>query len=452
MSRILVIEDDDFMRLLISQTLRKSGFEVEASENGTEGLTKIEQFRPMILLLDFYLPDSDGLEMLRNIKLIDPTLLVIIMTARGNIHNAVESMKLGAYDYVEKSNDLNRLVLLIRRALQTIELTKEVKELRDQLTSNSSKESLIGESKAIQKIIHQIDLVANTNLSVYIEGETGTGKELIANLIHQKSHTSKKNFVAVDCGAIPETLFESEMFGHEKGSFTGAVSTRIGKFEEASGGTLFLDEISNFPVILQTKLLRAIQEKKITKLGGKGHIDVDTRLISASNRDLRDQIAQNKFKDDLYYRINEFNIHIPPLRERKEDIFPLSAFFLREANNEFSKHIDGFLNTSMNMLLDYPWPGNVRELRNTIRKAVLMTDTNMVHPEQLILRNELSIQKEPLEDGEVHDLTSATNEVKKRNILKALERTHGNKTEAAQTLGISRRQLYRELHRLGLDN
>lgn len=452
MSRILVIEDDDFMRLLISQTLRKNGFEVEAAENGAGGLKQIEQFNPMILLLDYYLPDTDGLEMLKNIKQIDPTLIVIIMTARGNIHNAVESMKLGAYDYIEKSNDLNRLVIIIKRALQTIELTKEVKELRNQLTSHSSQEMLIGESKAVQKIKHQIDLVANTNLSVYIEGETGTGKELIANLVHQKSHTSKRNFVAVDCGAIPETLFESEMFGHEKGSFTGAVSTRIGKFEEASKGTLFLDEISNFPIILQTKLLRAIQEKKITKLGGKGQINVDIRLISASNRDLRSLITQHMFKDDLYYRINEFNIHIPPLRERKEDIFPLSAHFLREANKEFSKHIDGFLNTSMNLLLEYPWPGNVRELRNTIRKAVLMTDAKMVHPEQLILRNEITIRTDQTELTDIHDLTKATNEVKKSNILKALERSQGNKTEAARTLGISRRQLYREIHRLGLGN
>ncbi len=388
---------------------------------------------------------------MNKIKARYPEVIVIIMTARGNITNAVESMKQGAYDFVEKSGDLDRLVLLVKRAMYTLKLKEEVRDLRNRLEVGQEREKWIGESSASRKILSQIDLVARTSISVLVVGETGTGKELVARMIHERSSLSEQVFVPVDCGAIPDTLFESEMFGHEKGSFTGAISHKVGKFEQASGGTLFMDEISNMPLPLQAKLLRSIQEKKIIRVGGRKAIDTHVRIISASNRDIQKLVQSGEFKDDLYFRINEFTIHIPPLRERPEDIIPLAWKYLNDAQAEFSKRIDGFTPHALTVIMNYHWPGNVRELRNTIRKAVLISESDMVDVPQLMIRSQgesISVGREGI--VAYRNLTQITEDARIKAIEDALQRSAGNKTEAAKQLGISRRQLYREMERYKL--
>ena len=451
MLRILIVEDDESMKAVITRLLQKEKYEVITASSGLEAEKLISRMVPHLILLDFYLPDTDGLALLNKIKSQCPEIIVIIMTARGNISNAVESMKQGAYDFVEKSADLDRLVLLVKRALYTLKLKEEVRDLRNRLEVSQQRERWIGESSASRKILSQIDLVARTGLSVLVVGETGTGKELVARMIHERSLSSDHVFVPVDCGAIPDTLFESEMFGHEKGSFTGAVSQKVGKFEQASGGTLFMDEISNLPLPLQAKLLRSIQEKKIFRVGGRKAIDTNARIISASNRDIQKLVHSGEFKDDLYFRINEFTIHIPPLRERTEDIVPLAWKYLNDAQAEFSKRIDGFTPHALQVIMDYHWPGNVRELRNTIRKAVLISESGMVDVSQLMVQS----QGETIPVGHERNvagrnLTQITEDVRIQAIERALQRSDGNKTEAARQLGISRRQLYREMERYKL--
>jgi len=426
------------------------GYEVSSAGDGKSGLKHIAENAPDLVLLDYFLPDYDGLTMLKEIRKIADNLVVIILTAHGNVKNAVESMKAGAFDFVEKTGDFERLTLLVSRAFNTLELTHEVKRLKTKLHKDKEDKLVIGESKSFDKLIKQASLVAKTNMSVFIEGETGTGKELLAEYIHKNSERKDAPFVAVDCGAIPETLFESEMFGHEKGAFTDAHSQRTGKFEEANKGTIFLDEVCNLPLNQQIKLLRVIQERKVSKIGGKKPVDLDLRIIAACNKDIGDLIKKEMFKDDLFYRINEFKLLIPPLRERRDDIFILSEKFLEDANIEFNKQIIGIGTDAMNMLLHYHWPGNIRELKNIIRKASLLCDSPRIHPEHLVFES-IAMTGTEQDTAESLSINEATRKTKIYQIKNALVKAKGNKTRAAELLGMSRRQLYRDIEKFDIE-
>lgn len=468
MTKILIVDDNIAMRRLLTRFLEKEGYTIDTAENGKSAIEKIKNYKPQLVLLDYQLPDKNGIEVLESIKQIDESIIVIILTAYGNVQNAVKAMKVGAYDFIEKGSDRERLLLIVERALETLRLKDEVKSLQQKLSGQSKTElQLVGESPQMQKVLKQVELVAQTNMSVYLEGETGTGKDLIAQLIHQKSERKLYPFVAVDCGAIPETLFESEMFGHEKGSFTGAIQQRKGKFELANKGTLFLDELCNLPLKQQTKLLRVIQNRTITRLGGKEMIDVDVRLISSCNKPITELVEHGDFKDDLYFRINEFHISIPPLRERKRDIILLANFFRIESNNELQKDVKGFSASAVNQMMEYGWQGNVRELKNVIKKAVLLCDAKHIKPEHLMFmgsdkamnrkrtfadkRDKPEDKKYPPKSEQTNTISEAVKDTKRQQIKQALDQTSGNKSQAAKILGISRRQLYREMERYGMD-
>lgn len=468
MTKILIVDDNIAMRRLLTRFLEKEGYKIDTAENGKSAIEKIKNYKPQLVLLDYQLPDKNGIEVLESIKQIDESIIVIILTAYGNVQNAVKAMKVGAYDFIEKGSDRERLLLIVERALETLRLKDEVKSLQQKLSGQSKTElQLVGESPQMQKVLKQVELVAQTNMSVYLEGETGTGKDLIAQLIHQKSERKLYPFVAVDCGAIPETLFESEMFGHEKGSFTGAIQQRKGKFELANKGTLFLDELCNLPLKQQTKLLRVIQNRTITRLGGKEMIDVDVRLISSCNKPITELVEHGDFKDDLYFRINEFHISIPPLRERKRDIILLANFFRIESNNELQKDVKGFSASAVNQMMEYGWQGNVRELKNVIKKAVLLCDAKHIKPEHLMFmgsdkamnrkrtfvdkRDKPEDKKYPPKSEQTNTISEAVKDTKRQQIKQALDQTSGNKSQAAKILGISRRQLYREMEKYGMD-
>ena len=456
MGKILIVDDEKNMRLILNKILSKEGYEIYQAENGKQALKEVKKSSPDLVLLDLKLPDINGIEVLEKIKQHDNSIIVIILTAYGDIKNAVEAMKLGAYDYLKKPFDNEEMILVIKKALDNLRLSREVKLLRDRLDEKISIKEMMGESVPIRKVLKMVEMVAPTNMTVFLEGKTGTGKELISRLIHQKSNRRNKPFIAVDCGAIPESLFESELFGYEKGAFTGAVSTHIGKFEQANKGTLFLDEINNLPLNLQSKFLRAIEEKTIQRLGGKGDIQIDVRIIVASNINIIEEVNKKTFRDDLFYRLNEFKIDIPTLEERRDDIPTLSNYFLKEANLEMKKNILGISKDAMSALISYNWLGNVRELKNVIKRAVLLSHNGYITKDNLILLSSNSVsQKEEwnvknlIKDGKTLDKMIEKFEIE--IIIEILKETNGNKTKAAKMLGLSRYTLYRKLKILGLD-
>ena len=456
MEKILIVDDEKNMRLILNKILSKEGYEIYQAENGNQALKEVKKSSPDLVLLDLKLPDINGIEVLEKIKQHDNSIIVIILTAYGDIKNAVEAMKLGAYDYLKKPFDNEEMILVIKKALDNLRLSREVKLLRDRLDEKISIKEMMGESVPIRKVLKMVEMVAPTNMTVFLEGKTGTGKELISRLIHQKSNRRNKPFIAVDCGAIPESLFESELFGYEKGAFTGAVSTHIGKIEQADGGTLFLDEINNLPLNLQSKFLRAIEEKTIQRLGGKGDIQIDVRIIVASNINIIEEVNKKTFRDDLFYRLNEFRIDIPTLKERKDDIPTLSNYFLKEANLEMKKNILGISKDAMSALISYNWLGNVRELKNVIKRAVLLSHNGYITKDNLILLSSNSVSgreewnfKNLIKDGKTLDKMIEKFEIE--IIIEILKETNGNKTKAAKMLGLSRYTLYRKLKILGLD-
>ena len=456
MEKILIVDDEKNMRLILNKILSKEGYEIYQAENGNQALKEVKKSSPDLVLLDLKLPDINGIEVLEKIKQHDNSIIVIILTAYGDIKNAVEAMKLGAYDYLKKPFDNEEMILVIKKALDNLRLSREVKLLRDRLDEKISIKEMMGESVPIRKVLKMVEMVAPTNMTVFLEGKTGTGKELISRLIHQKSNRRNKPFIAVDCGAIPESLFESELFGYEKGAFTGAVSTHIGKFEQANKGTLFLDEINNLPLNLQSKFLRAIEEKTIQRLGGKGAIQIDVRIIVASNINIIEEVNKKTFRDDLFYRLNEFKIDIPTLKERKDDIPTLSNYFLKEANLEMKKNILGISKDAMSALISYNWLGNVRELKNVIKRAVLLSHNGYITKDNLILLSSNSVSgreewnfKNLIKDGKTLDKMIEKFEIE--IIIEILKETNGNKTKAAKMLGLSRYTLYRKLKILGLD-
>lgn len=452
MDSILIVEDNRDMQFALSSILKSEGYETIIAGDGNRALKEVKHHHPPnLVLLDIKLPGMDGMKILEEIRKIDNNLIVIMLTAYGDVKGAVRAMRLGAFDYVTKPFDNEELILIIKKALQTQSLNREVENLRKRLGERSASEEIIGESPQIKEVLRQVAIVAPTNLTVIVQGESGTGKELIVRAIHQKSLRKEMPFIPLDCGAIPETLVESELFGHEKGAFTGADTQKEGRFELANGGTLFLDEITNLSEAIQVKLLRVLQERRIQRIGGKKEIKIDVRIIAATNVDFSGMVRAGKFRADLFHRLNEFHINLPPLRDRRGDIPILSRHFLQEANREFDKKIEGFSDKTMEILLDYPCPGNVRELKNLVKKAVLLADSNYLTTAHLLPEGTDTSGKPDLhytleEGGSLREITQkAAKEIERDMLKQALIKSGGNKSKAARILKIDRMTLYSKL-------
>ena len=441
MNNILVIDDDSYICNLLVNYLEKNGYQTQYSLTGNKGIKLIEKKKFDLVLSDFRLPDGDGMEILKKIKELKPDLPVIIMTAYADVRMAVKLIKSGAFDYVTKPIQPEEILNLINKA--TINHNK--KETRN----FTGKDFVVGKSKGIQAVMQHVKVVAPTDITVLIEGETGAGKEYIAKAIHYASPRKNKPFIAVDCGAIPKELANSELFGHIKGAFTGAINDKVGFFEQAKGGTLFLDEIGNLPYENQVKLLRALQEKVICRVGDNKDIKVDVRLIVATNADLIKLLEDNEFREDLYHRINGFKIDIPALRERGEDILEFVDFFINKANESFQKNVIGLDDDVKKLFLEYDWPGNIRELQNIINRAVLLSGNQFIRPEVLPQEiTQLSGEQEsgiPEIAGSMSDLKEATEITEKEVIANALIKANYNKSKAAKMLNIDRKTLYNKI-------
>lgn len=461
METILIVDDNKDMQFTLANILKEEGYETITAPDGERAIKEVKTRSPNLVLLDIKLPGIDGMKILKEIKHIDKEIIIIMLTAYGDVKGAVEAMKLGAFDYITKPFNNEELALIIKNALRTQYLSKEVEVLRRRLGEKIALSEVMGDSSAIKQVLKQVDIIAPTNMTVILQGESGTGKELISQMIHQKSKRRDKPFVAVDCGAIPETLVESELFGYEKGAFTGADERKDGKFEQANGGTLLLDEITNLSDTMQMKFLRVIQERKLQHLGGRKDIKMDVRIIVATNTNLYETAKAGKFRDDLFHRLNEFHINLPPLRERKEDIAALAKYFLDEANQELNKKIKGFSGEAMKFFLSYNWPGNVRELKNLIKRAVLLSDSEYISSSHLSLNNIACLENKldstdgfPAVAGSRLQRENSFEDASKafqRDLIKnALEKADGNKIKAAKILQINRKALYRKMKSLNL--
>ncbi|HEY3249745.1 MAG TPA: sigma-54 dependent transcriptional regulator [Ignavibacteria bacterium] len=448
MERILIIDDNESLRYTLTTVLEEAGFEAAAVEDGYKGISEVKSTIYNLVICDMKLPGMDGMQIIREIKKVSPEVPVLVLTAFGDIKNAVEAMKQGASDYLTKPFNNDEMIMTIRKALELRYLNQEISLLRKKMDESYRRDMIIGNNPKMKELFEQIKIVAPTGLTVLVQGESGTGKEVIANMIHTLSDRKNKPFVAIDCGAIPESLIESELFGHEKGAFTDARVQKEGKFEQAEGGTIFLDEITNLTDSNQIKLLRAIQERKITRLGGKKQIDLNVRIITATNTKLLDAVNTQGFRADLFYRLNEFHLDLPPLRDRKEDIPLFVEHFIKDANKELNKNVEDVLPEVMEKIKNHSWPGNIRELRNVIRRAVLLAQGNIL--------TSVYIQEEPIEiklDKEAPNdlsLEDSTRKAEKDIILKALEEAAGNKSKAAKILNINERTFYRKLKSHGI--
>jgi DNA-binding NtrC family response regulator len=441
---ILIVDDDAEMRALLHDELQEHGYRVTAVGNGRDAVKKLGEEDYAVLLTDLRMQGMQGLELLSEAKRVSPGTNVIIMTGFGSVESAIEAMKQGAYDYVTKPIKNEELALVVEKAVRDALLRREVLQLRRAVREDYSFHQILGKSKPMREVFDLIRRVADSQTNVLITGESGTGKELAAKAIHFNSDRRGGPFVPVNCAAIPEALLESELFGHMKGAFTDAKGDKRGLFEEAHGGTLFLDEISELPVMLQAKLLRAIQEKEIRRVGSTKSIAVDVRIIAATNLSLTDEVKAKRFREDLYYRLNVIEISMPPLRERREDILLLVDAFLKKCSEASKKTVKGISESALALLMDYPWPGNVRELENIIERAVTLARGEKVTPEDLPQAIHGSRGDRKVID-DAADKTLPLEEVEKEYILRILDKTGGNKYQAAQLLGIDRKTLYRKL-------
>jgi DNA-binding NtrC family response regulator len=444
--RILIADDEDASRKGLRALLAKAGYEVQEAADGQEALEKAAAFRPTVVVTDLVMPRLGGLELLTSLHKELPFATVIILTGHGTVETAVTAMKQGAYDYLTKPVDIPRLRILIEKALEKGETLREVSILRRRIQAVWGTGKLVGKSRAMQEVYQLIDLAAPTTAPVLISGESGTGKELVARRLHELSPCSKGPFVAVNCSAIPETLLESEIFGHEKGAFTGALERRAGCFELAHMGTLLLDEIAEMTPSTQAKFLRILQDGTVRRLGGKTELAVDVRVVASTNKDPSKAMKDGTFREDLYYRLNVVSIHLPPLRERREDIPLLIQAFIEEFNGKYARQIRSVDEAVQQTLLAHPWPGNVRELRNTIERAVITCDADLIAPRHLPPGFSA--------EGRGEDASAMTlalgitvDEAEKTLILKTLAFVGNNKARAAEILGISLKTLHNKLHR-----
>lgn len=458
-ARILVADDEESLRLVLQTVLSKAGYEVEAVVNGLEAVERVREKDYQAVLLDLRMPKLNGLQAFEQIQIIAPGLPVILMTAFGSAETAVKAMKNGAFDYITKPFNVEEIKILVGRAIQLRALTEEVASLTEEVKSLSRESlgpaQLVGVSPKIQEVYKSIGRVANSRVTVLLTGESGTGKGMVAKAIHYSSDRWQKPFIHVNCGAIPEGLLESELFGHEKGAFTSAVNQRLGKFELAEGGTLFLDEIAEISPALQVKLLRVLQDREFERVGGTKVFTSDVRVIAATNRDLLREIEENRFRSDLYYRINVFSIHLPPLRERGGDILLLAENVLSRLARETGRGGAAFSPEVVELFKDYAWPGNVRELENAVEHALIMSNSTVILPEHLPVA---MLGKEPdsmdagsEQEGLFRPLREILAEAEKACLMEALQRTRGNRVQAAKLLQISRRSLLYKIQEHGLD-
>jgi DNA-binding NtrC family response regulator len=450
-AKILIAEDEKSQRDLLEGFLRKEGFEVDAASNGREALLKLKDNIFDMALLDYKMPELDGFQTLQEIRRLYPDLPVIMMTAYGTVETAVASMKEGALDYLTKPVDLEEILLKLRKALERSDLIKENRILREKLQERLPFHHIVYGSPKMEEVMGLVARVAPSQATVLIRGESGTGKELIANAIHHASPRSPKPLVKVNCSAMAETLLESELFGHEKGAFTGAFQRRAGRFEEAEGGTVFLDEIGDLSPSIQVKLLRVLQEKEFQRVGSNLTLKVDVRVITATHRNLEEAIKKEQFREDLYYRLNVISIHLPPLRERREDIPQLIDYFLKKYSEENQKTVSDISKEARSLLLRYPYPGNVRELENLIERAVVLCRGEVISTSDLPFHLKEEKPEAPLERSiKEKSLPEILEEVEKNRIVEALALHRGVQTKAADSLGLSERMLRYKMKKYGI--
>ncbi len=444
--KLLIVDDEKNIREGLQKALTLDGYDVMLASDGREALDRIEEGDIDLVITDLKMPRLSGEELMKDALENYPYLPIIILTGHGTIENAVEAMRNGAYDFITKPLNIDKLSLIVKRALENSSLKRQNRELLNQLKKKYSFENIIGKSAPMKKVFEIVELVAPSRANVLIYGESGTGKEMIADAIHHNSPRRDKPYVKVHCAALPETLLESELFGHEKGAFTGAIMRKRGRFELASLGTIFLDEIGEISFKTQVKLLRVIQEREFERVGGEQSVKVDVRIISATNKNLKEEIERGNFREDLYYRLNVVSIHVPPLRDKKDDIPLMVHKFIEDFSKENNKEIEGITNGALKSLMSYKWPGNVRELRNVIESIVVLTKSKVITeqdlPPDILSKDERSYLKLPAGVN--------LGEAEKRLILFTLENTGGNKTKASEILRIGRKTLHRKLAEYGV--
>jgi DNA-binding NtrC family response regulator len=450
-AKVLLVDDEAKIREILKLVLEKEGYQVHTSKNGSEALSALENEYFDVMITDLKMPKMDGLELMREIKQKGIKVNVVFITAYADIKDAVEAIKLGAFDYLEKNFKMEELLSVIKEAVKEQKMIGENESLKKKLAEHDSFFGIIGESPKIKEIKDLIIKIANSQASVLLTGESGTGKEMFARAIHMCSKRKNKPFVAINCAALPQTLLESELFGYEKGAFTGALKQKKGKFEQANEGTIFLDEIGEMNIQTQSKLLRVLQEREYERVGGLETIKIDIRVITATNRDLEEAIKAGDFREDLYYRINVIPIHIPPLRERREDIPLLAEYFLKKFNVDYRKNIELISMEVIDIFMEYDWPGNIRELKNVIERAVAIAepDVDILMPHHL--RPQLICPKKEKDLLEIQDGLSLA-DFEKYYIYNTLKKVNWNKSKAAQILGINRQTLYNKMRELNIEN
>ena len=452
--KILIVDDEKKICNILTQILSDEGYTVRAVGSGEEAITVVDSFDSELILMDQNMPGMNGIEAMTHVKEKHPDMSIIILTAYGSIPLAVEAIKKGAYDYISKPFDNEELLLVIRRALERNRLTEEISHLKKQLQEKYSFKNIISVSSKMQKVFERMQRICETNATVLIQGESGTGKELIVRAIHYHGQRREKPLVAINCGAIPINLLESEFFGYEKGAFTDAKERKIGKFEQADGGTLFLDEVGELPLDAQVKLLRVLDERKINRIGGREPIPIDVRFIAATNKDLQEEVKKGAFRLDLFYRLNIFTITVPPMCERKEDIPLLVEHFISKYNEQLGLKIKSISKSAMSYLRDYNWPGNVRDLENAVQSAMIVAQDEVIQSENLPLRirgyPELTDETDFKKNGLEEYTKQLSMKIEKELIIKTLEKCHNNRTNTANILKISRKTLFNKMKNYGL--